>query len=1233
MLSKPIRKKDDCGCGGGKYNCISKNTFAKILKAELKRLDCGCGCKGVKGFKKKYGLKGGAILADCPPGWRNDGLTCVAPCNPDEFDDGLTCRKKCAPGQIDDGLTCRNPIKSEMNECPPGSRDIAGTCWGPVRQDCVDDCFKHPAPGCKTYECGRLRGLFGEDWGPKLCTDCNLRCGQTCWDVQGITKQLHERNLRVYGGEVFSQVIRGKEIRGRVNFDELMKEVNKGITDLFEGRIDLAAAFDPERNGVAAAFRKFGDDIKRVMEDVGNRIKEGFEKMGAEVKKAFEDFARDAESKFKQFGEDFVNKMKDPDFWVEAIGIMAQIAAAAVSIAITVGTLGAGTGLAIGIMAAASMAGPAAKMIADAARGRPIDALDIAQLAIAGATAFIPGMSATVGTMVKTGLNAASYTIKAVQIGQGLGMIPSTCIQNCPDEGPEPLGPPLEIDPKTEPPPGQKTDDEILALAPPCTFIRVIGKSTLEAPCNNPPRVARNGPPYYTEDQWIKKYRDENYGTKPLSEQTQETPSGALTSKEDAKIDAAAKTLPVKKDVRITDVEVPPPPIDLALVDLGFDGPPLCKPSENIEPENIITPEELEAKKLNFEEPLDELGDFEIPLDELGDFEIPFDELELEGLETEIPLDELELEDLETEIPLDELELEGLENEIPLDELELKGLENEIPLDELELENLEGFGKKRRKKRGGAELGPVIEPIMVNGVLTNPGGKMVSEPTKSKAIIIPKDHTDAEFNVGCYSRNNPEIGTELGNNQEKLKSHWIDIGSKQGYDASCETSRISKEERIKIMEDRLKKEALSEGLRTACKAANRFWIESSLTCDGTRNADGSANTEAEDCKKTNSYWDTRGNKSFCDLFKDQSGNIKSEKERCNTLNNYWDGSRCNPTRNVDGDYKSEADLCAGLNIYWNGNFCDPAKDINGEVKNYKKECEKLSGLYSGMKFKLITATWGVDNDVINLTEYMKERIRFARDGEDLDSSGRWKLNSNQIILPGLNFEDDWRNKFNSKDPAPYKKKYFTISWWNSKQGIVGILTNSNENYNQFELPTLVLADTTLRPIQDGMDLNFCNLEYFPDGRYKGKEYIDRVIDVGPKDEIGDGVYITRPPGDLNETGRYLWGIQQLDEFKENKNKAKETTDVEPPRGSGKKGKSLTLYYADWCPHCHNMMPEWNKLGKTHKGIQIIAIEQKQNKSFPVESYPTIIFRNGKKMEKYIGPRTKSDFVKFLKNKL
>jgi len=552
MLSKYVRK-DDCGCGGGKYNCISKNTFARLLQAELKKLDCGCGCKGVKGFKKKYG---GSVLKPCPPGFRNDGLTCLEECKPGEVDDGLFCRDtnppgpgwvndgltfrnaNCKPGWINDGLTCRKPIQEHRDNCPAGWVTDLETCRKPIVTH-LDGCpagFRTDPLTCfrdaRCWQTGDPRKPVWDSGHQRThCEGAEARSRNPRTEGGDVIS----RNLRFSGGEVEGHEIRphptrGKRIEGRLDFDALMKEIDKGITDLFEGRIDLAAAFDPERNGVAGAFRKFGEDIKKVMEDVEKRIKEGFEKMGAEVKKAFEDFARDAETKFKQFGDDFVNKMKDPDFWVEAIGIMAMVAAAAVSALITVGTLGAGSPLAIGLMAAASMAGPAAKMIASAARGEPIDALDIAQLAIGAATALVPGMSATIGPMVKTGLQAASFCITATQVGQSLGIVPSTCIANCPPD-PDPADPPPinpELPPIDPPPPGQKTDEEIMAI------------QLRDFPNTVRYRAGKN-PDYISTADFIKEYRVRHYGPNAVPETEAAEPDGAMVSAEDKEIQNEAE--------------------------------------------------------------------------------------------------------------------------------------------------------------------------------------------------------------------------------------------------------------------------------------------------------------------------------------------------------------------------------------------------------------------------------------------------------------------------------------------------------------------------------------------------------------------------------------------------------------------------------------------------------------------------------------------------------------------
>jgi thiol-disulfide isomerase/thioredoxin len=131
----------------------------------------------------------------------------------------------------------------------------------------------------------------------------------------------------------------------------------------------------------------------------------------------------------------------------------------------------------------------------------------------------------------------------------------------------------------------------------------------------------------------------------------------------------------------------------------------------------------------------------------------------------------------------------------------------------------------------------------------------------------------------------------------------------------------------------------------------------------------------------------------------------------------------------------------------------------------------------------------------------------------------------------------------------------------------------------------------------------------------------------PGDAYVKGIFDYNNPSiaRINFLTKSGWQEMSWDEFKS------QVLDEIRPKGSGK-GVSLTLYYADWCPHCHTLLPIWKKLGSEYKGIQIIALEEKQTK-FKVDGYPTIIFRNGKTMEKYEGERTRVGILNYLKNKL
>lgn len=78
-------------------------------------------------------------------------------------------------------------------------------------------------------------------------------------------------------------------------------------------------------------------------------------------------------------------------------------------------------------------------------------------------------------------------------------------------------------------------------------------------------------------------------------------------------------------------------------------------------------------------------------------------------------------------------------------------------------------------------------------------------------------------------------------------------------------------------------------------------------------------------------------------------------------------------------------------------------------------------------------------------------------------------------------------------------------------------------------------------------------------------------------------------------------------------------------------KSLTLYYASWCAHCKNFMPEWNKLGCYYNDIVIRKVESSKGTSeYPVNSFPTLLYRNeAGQIKTYDGPRNSEEIKKWL----
>ena len=81
---------------------------------------------------------------------------------------------------------------------------------------------------------------------------------------------------------------------------------------------------------------------------------------------------------------------------------------------------------------------------------------------------------------------------------------------------------------------------------------------------------------------------------------------------------------------------------------------------------------------------------------------------------------------------------------------------------------------------------------------------------------------------------------------------------------------------------------------------------------------------------------------------------------------------------------------------------------------------------------------------------------------------------------------------------------------------------------------------------------------------------------------------------------------------------------------------IMLFKADWCGHCKNFKPTWEKISEMYKSKYNFIIYDADNqtdkfKEYKVDAFPTVLVNNSNNIITYDGDRSYDDFNNFLQN--